>query len=229
MKGYFFIMLKLLVMCVLLSVSPVFAEDNISPKWVSNLNAARDAEQLAIVSGTHGSNANFSFHEKDNEGVWHEIISAPAFIGKNGWGKTREGDVKTPTGIYTFTMAFGINDDPGCQMGYTKVDDSHYWVGDSNSGRYNQFVSVNDYDDFDKKESEHIIDYDLAYKYCLNISWNLDCTPKKGSAIFLHCYTKNKFTGGCVAIPEEVMVKVLQHVKSGCVVVMDTSENIRNY
>ena len=72
-------MLKLLFMCMLLSVSPVFAEDNISPKWVSDLNAARDAEQLVIVSGTHGSNARFSFHEKDNDGVWHEIISAPAF------------------------------------------------------------------------------------------------------------------------------------------------------
>ena len=220
-------MLNLLAACILLFASPVWAGE--SPAWVSSLNAARDASQLAIVSGTHGSNARFSLHEKDSDGVWQEVISCPAFIGKNGWGKQREGDSKTPVGVYTFTEAFGINDDPGSPMGYTKVDDSHYWVGDSNSGRYNQFVSTRDYSDFDKKESEHIIDYDLAYKYCLNISWNIEGTPGKGSAIFLHCFTKNKFTGGCVAIPEDKMREVVRLVKPGCVVVMDTSKNIKGY
>ena len=211
----------------MLAVSPVFAED--SPEWVGSLNAAQDAQQLAIVSGTHGSNAVFSFHEKDEAGAWHQLISAPAYIGKKGWGKTREGDVKTPAGVYTFTKAFGINEDPGCPMGYTQVDSTHYWIGDSASDRYNQFVSTRDYDAFDKKESEHIIDYKPGYEYCLNISWNIDCTPKKGSAIFLHCYTKNKFTGGCVSLPEDIMREVVKLVKPGCVVVMDKSENIKGY
>ena len=207
---------------------PAFAESSNSPAWVADLQAAQDAEQLAIVSGTHGSNARFSLHEKIS-GQWQQIISCPAFIGKKGWGKTKEGDMKTPKGIYTFTMAFGINEDPGCSMGYTKVDDSHYWVGDSSSEFYNQFVSTRDYDDFNKKDSEHIIDYTLAYKYCLNISYNEDGKPGKGSAIFLHCQTKNKFTAGCVAIPENAMREVLKHVKEGCVVVMDSSKNIKNY
>ena len=208
---------------------PAFAEPISSPAWVANLKAAQNAQQLAIVSGTHGTNARFSLHEKDSSGVWHEVIHAPAYIGKNGWGKTREGDSKTPTGVYTFTEAFGINPDPGSTIGYTQVDDTHYWVGDSNSDKYNQFVSTRDYDDFSRKDSEHIIDYALAYKYCLNISWNADGTPGKGSAIFLHCYTKNKFTGGCVSIPEDVMREVVTRVKAGCVVVMDTAKNIRRY
>ncbi|MBQ9433001.1 MAG: L,D-transpeptidase family protein [Synergistaceae bacterium] len=219
----------LAALLIALYVVPSFAGSSSSPKWISDLNAAQNAQQLVIVSGTNGSNARFSFHEKDSSGLWHEVIHAPAYIGKNGWGKTREGDVKTPTGVYTFTEAFGILEDPGCPMGYTQVDDSHYWVGDSNSGRYNQFVSIRDYDDFDKKESEHIIDYNPGYQYCLNISWNSDGTPKKGSAIFLHCYTKRKFTGGCVAIPEEIMREVVMRVKAGCVVVMDTAKNIRRY
>ena len=194
-----------------------------------NIKAAEDAEQLVIVSGTKGSNAKFYFYEKNSNGEWNEIISCPAYIGKKGWGKTKEGDLKTPRGVYHFTMAFGINDDPGCEIGYTKVDDSHYWNGDSNSEKYNQFVSTRDYKNFDKKESEHIIDYDLAYKYCLNISYNEDGTPRKGSAIFLHCFTKNKFTGGCVAIPEEKMIEVLRRVKNNCVVVMDEQKNLKKY
>ena len=194
-----------------------------------SVKAAEDAEQLVIVSGTKGSNAKFYFYEKNSEGEWDKIISCPAYIGKKGWGKTKEGDLKTPRGVYKFTMAFGINEDPGCVLGYTQVDETHYWNGDSNSEKYNQFVSTRDYKNFNKKESEHIIDYDLAYKYCLNISYNEDGTPRKGSAIFLHCYTKNKFTGGCVAIPEEKMIEVLRHVKDGCVVVMDESKNLKKY
>ena len=222
---------KLFIMAMfLLIVTSSLAEAKPSPEWISELKAAQNTEQLVIVQGTKGSNAKFSFHERDNDsGEWNEIISCNAFIGKKGWGKTREGDMKTPTGVYTFTMAFGILEDPGCPMGYTQVDDSHYWNGDSNSERYNQFVSTNEYDDFSRKDSEHIIDYKLAYKYCLNISYNSDGTPSKGSAIFLHCQTKNKFTGGCVAIPESDMREVLRHVKEGCVVVMDSGNNIRKH
>ena len=220
MKIKFFLLFSL----VLILASSAFADT-----LADNINAAEDAEQLVIVSGTKGSNANFYFYEKNSDGEWNEIISCPAYIGKKGWGKTREGDLKTPRGVFHFTMAFGINDDPGCSLGYTKVDETHYWVGDSNSEKYNQFVSTRDYKNFNKKDSEHIIDYNLAYKYCLNISYNEDGTPGKGSAIFLHCYTKNKFTGGCVAIPEEKMIEVLRHVKNNCVVVMDERKNLKKY
>ena len=218
--------IKIFLLCSLILVlaSLAFAET-----LADSVNAAEDAEQLVIVSGTKGSNADFYFYEKNSNGEWEEIISCPAYIGKKGWGKTREGDLKTPRGVFHFTMAFGINDDPGCEIDYTKVDETHYWVGDSDSEKYNQFVSTRDYKNFNKKDSEHIIDYKLAYKYCLNISYNEDGTPGKGSAIFLHCYTKNKFTGGCVAIPEGKMIEVLRHVKDGCVIVMDESRNIKNY
>ena len=217
---------KFFLLCALIFAS---ASSCFAMTIADNLSVAQDAVQLAVVSGTKGSDADFYFYEKDCEGEWQEIISCPAYIGKKGWGKTREGDSKTPRGVYRFTMAFGINDDPGCDIGYTKVDETHYWVGDSNSEKYNQFVSTRDYKNFNKKDSEHIIDYKLAYKYCLNISWNEDGTPGKGSAIFLHCQTKNKFTGGCVAIPEKKMVEVLRRVKNNCVIVMDEAKNIENY
>lgn len=217
------------VLVVIFLALPSYGAGNESPKWISTLNAVRNASQIAIVSGTHGSNAVFSFHEKDSSGTWREIISCRAYIGKKGWGKTREGDMKTPRGVYTFTEAFGIREDPGCPMGYLQVDDSHYWNSDSNSDSYNRMVSTHDYDDFNRKNSEHIIDYNTAYKYALNISYNIEGTPGKGSAIFLHCQAKNHYTAGCVAIPEDKMRMVLQNVKPGCVVVMDLHKNIKDY
>ena len=184
------------------------------------LEVSKMTDQIVVVTGTGGSNADFAMYEKDENGEWQQVISTKAYIGKKGLGKTKEGDMKTPVGVFYFTEAFGIAEDPGCNIGYTQVDDTHYWCGDSNSPYYNRFVSTRDYNDFNKKESEHIIDYKLAYPYVLNISYNDEGTPGRGSAIFLHCQTKNHYTGGCVAIPKDVMVEVMQRVKGDCAVVI---------
>ncbi|MCR4818796.1 MAG: hypothetical protein K5841_07565 [Fretibacterium sp.] len=184
------------------------------------LEASKTTDQLIVVTGTGGSKAGFVMYEKDGSGDWKQVISTKAYIGKKGLGKMKEGDWKTPAGVFHFTEAFGIADDPGCPIGYTRVDDTHYWCGDSNSPYYNRFVSTRDHDDFDKKQSEHIIDYKLAYPYVLNISYNEEGEPGRGSAIFLHCQTKNHYTAGCVAIPKKVMVDVMRRVKEDCVIVI---------
>ena len=76
-------------------------------------------------------------------------------------------------------------------------------------------------------DSEHIVDYEYPYQYCLNISFNEEGTPGRGSAIFLHCFGLNKpYTGGCVAVPEYIMQMVLKRVRADCVVVIDTMENM---
>lgn len=65
------------------------------------------------------------------------------------------------------------------------------------------------------------------YQYCLNISFNEEGAPGRGSAIFLHCFgPAMPYTGGCVAIPEYIMVQVMQNVREDCVVVIDTMENL---
>ena len=196
-----------------------------SPEWVTKLDAAKNAKQLFVVAGYERSTAWISMHEKDADGSWKMIMSTPGFIGKEGLGKTKEGDGMTPVGTFKFNKAFGIADDPGCAMDYTKADDDTYWSGDSDL-MYNQMVSIKDYPDLKKDDSEHIFDYQYEYQYCLNISYNEDGTPGKGSAIFLHCFGDRKpRTGGCVAIPEEQMYFVMQHVNPDCVVVIDSMEN----
>ncbi len=206
----------------------IFRPTPLTPQEVSKLNASKTTNQLILVGGIGGSNAVFTLYVKQN-GQWREVLTTPAYIGKNGLGKTKEGDGKTPIGQFHFTKAFGIASDPGSIMDYTKVDDSHYWNGDSRSSRYNQFVSIRDYDFFDKKESEHIIEYVKPYQYCLNISYNEDGTPQLGSAIFLHCYSNNTYTGGCVAIPEDLMKKVLTIVHPQCQIVIDYLVNLASY
>lgn len=193
--------------------------------WVTNLKVAEKTNQVVVVLA-EGSSAVVSVHNKDVDGIWKEALSAEASIGKNGIGKITEGDGKTPRGEYEFTFGFGIKENPGTTFSYTQVDDSYYWVDDSDSQYYNQFVStkevVRDWD-----SAEHIMSAEESYHYVLATNYNEDCVPGLGSAIFMHC----KPTGGagCIAVSEESMIQIMKMVQPDCVLIIDDINNIYNY
>ena len=110
----------------------------------------------------------------------------------------------------------------GCRLDYHQVGEDDYWSGDGRDGyHYNEMVSIKDLPDLNTEDSEHLIDYTSEYQYCLNISYNKEGTPGLRSAIFLHCLgLQRPFTGGCVAIPQDKMITVLQNVDQDCVVVI---------
>ena len=193
---------------------------------MGDLDIAQSVSQLIVVAAGSGSTATLSMYQKSS-GEWTQILSTSAHIGKNGIGKTAEGDGKTPTGVYYFTRAFGNNSNPGTSLSYLQVDSSYYWVDDSDSVYYNQLVSTNTVT-ADWSSAEHIASYPTAYAYCLALNYNASCTPGKGSAIFLHCDT-GIATAGCIVISKSSMVTVLQNVTAGCAIVIDYSSNITNY
>ena len=197
-----------------------------SPQWVKDLPAAQTSEQMVVVAAIQGTTAWISMHEKIN-GQWEMIMTTPGFIGKNGLGKTREGDHKTPVGTFYFDCAFGIAPDPGCAMPYTQINENHYWSGNWHY-KYNQLVDVRSASaNFDTRYTEHLIDYNPHYVYALNMGYNAECTPAKGFALFMHCFgPKNPYTLGCVGLPEEKMRFVMQHIKSGCACVIDSLQNL---
>ena len=197
-----------------------------SPPWVKNLPAAKTSTQMVIVAGVQGSSAWISMHEKNSSGDWEQIMTTPGFIGKNGLGKTKESDGKTPIGTFRFNCAFGIASDPGCAIPYKQVDENLYWSGDINF-KYNKLIDVREAPaNFDKDNSEHLTDYNPDYLYALNISYNAECTPGKGSAIFMRCFDPAKpYTGGSVMIPEDKMLFVMKNVKSDCVCIINSLKN----
>lgn len=207
-----------------------------SPEWVKNLAAAKDEKtrQLFVVAGMgmDQTTATVSMHERDDNGNWRQVLSTPGFVGEKGMcldAAHEEGCKQTPIGIYHFNKAFGIADDPGCGIPYTKVTEDLYWSGDDRRGmHYNEMVDIKDYPKLDMRHSEHLIDYEYQYRYCLNISFNEEGIPGKGSAIFLHCFgAENPYSGGCVSVPEYIMKLVMQRVDEDCVVVIDTVENLK--
>ena len=206
-------------------VSSEYLSDEKVSSWVADLDIAKTASQIIVVAAD-GSSATVSMHDKEEDGTWTEILSTTGKIGRNGIGKTKEGDGKTPTGVYRFLFGFGNMPDPGCGLSYTQVDDSYYWVDDSDSAYYNQFVSTNDVaKDWDS--AEHIAGVKRSYNYVLALDYNVECIPGKGSAIFMHCTPTSG--AGCIAIPEEKMLEIIRNVKDGCVVVIDSVEGVMGY
>ena len=197
---------------------------------VSKLKLSKITDQIMLVIPTtpRSTSAKFLFYIKKGN-AWIEYIKCEAHIGRDGLGLEREDQMKTPIGAFKFTKYFGIADNPGTKLPYIKLNEYHYWISDSKSKKYNQLVDIRKYKEFDKKAGEHLINYKKAYKYAMNINYNEKGVPNKGSAIFLHCYTENPYTGGCVAIPEEKMKKVMQKVNKNCRIVIDLPINIRKY
>ena len=186
-----------------------------SPEWIASLPAAQEASQLFVVAaiGMDKTTAFISMHQMDEDGTWKQILSTPGFVGKNGLcadADHKEGCGQTPAGIYHFNKAFGIAADPGCAIPYIQVDENTYWSGDPDR-QYNQMVDLRDVPELLMDDSEHIVDYEYQYQYCL----------------FLHCFGPQKpWTGGCVAVPENIMKLIMQNVREDCVVVIDTLENM---
>ena len=122
-----------------------------SPEWVANLPAAQDADQLFVVAamGMDKTTAYITMHQKDENGVWKQILSTPGFVGRNGMcfdADRAEGCGQTPIGVYHFNKAFGIAADPGCALPYIQVDDNIYWSGDPDR-HYNEMVDIREVPD----------------------------------------------------------------------------------
>jgi L,D-peptidoglycan transpeptidase YkuD (ErfK/YbiS/YcfS/YnhG family) len=197
--------------------------------FVEDLDIASNLNQLVVVVGNGGSDCTVSFHTKDSNGIWKQQFSTDGDNGSNGISyNKREGDKKTPAGLYSFTLAFGIKSDPGSLILYRQITKYDYWVDDENSPYYNTLVNVLETPgDF---TSEHLIDHNPSYNYAMHINYNPENATGIGSAIFLHCFNGTGRTTGCVAISENYMKKLIQKLDpSAMILIVPDEEDLKNY
>lgn len=169
-----------------------------------------EVKQLLIVTQTEASEAQAAFYVR-NGNIFELQEEGHAYIGKNGLGKTKEGDSKTPTGELRIGTAFGILPNPGTAIPYIEATASLYGCEDSLF--YNRLIDTAIVH-HPNVAGEHIIDYAPAYNYALTTSYNSDCILGLGSNIYIHCKGKNPYTAGCVALDEEMMKHILQQSDS---------------
>lgn len=201
------------------SISNPSSDSTAKDSFAADLPAAASCDQMVVVKYKSGSSAVLTMHEK-TDGVWKQILSSTAYVGKNGIGKTKEGDKKTPTGTFNLKTPFGIKSNPGTSLSYLKVTKYHFWCGQSGSKYYNQLIDTRVTSLKRTSSDEYLINYKGVYNYCAFIDYNGSGEKGKGSCIFLHCTGSNKYTAGCVAVPESMMIKILKNLKSGCKIVI---------
>lgn len=157
------------------------------------------------------SSISVYFLEKSNGGWRQAMDPVEAVIGKNGFaapGEKREGDGKTPSGLFRLGMAFGYPEEVDTKMPYRQALDDDIWVDDPDAADYNRWV---------KKEQTKANSYEILkrddslYQYAIVIEYNTDPVIKDhGSAIFLHIRAASgEPTAGCVAVTEENMLEFL--------------------
>ena len=185
---------------------------------IDKINIPADSQVLITLAGSRSSDTGeLNVYTKGDDGAWKTVYAGiRAKYGMNGLYKEKEGDSKTPVGVFKMNTPFGIADSvEGFPDNYIKVDPDMYWNGDSASDRYNKLVNAKEYTAFDRSASEHLINYSGYYDYCIDTGYNYEGTPYRGSAIFLHCVINDEHTHGCIAIPKEYMTEIMKLYSEG--------------
>lgn len=170
----------------------------------------KKVKQLVFVKYTGGSKAKVMMYSKRAD-EWKCILECQGYVGQKGINKRKEGDRKTPAGVFNLTEAFGIKENPGTSMPYIDINKHLYWCADKEY--YNQLIDVRETPH--KCNGEHLIDYVPQYNYGMILNYNSKNIYKKGSAIFLHCKGKKPYTLGCIAVSEKCMIKILKNAEPG--------------
>ena len=170
------------------------------------------ATQILIVRTAQEEKEVLCFEK--NYADWNLILKTDAFIGKNGvTSHKKEGDGKTPLGLFPLGFAFGVQDFFSDKYPYHLIQDTDYWVDDIDSKDYNKLVQKND--DSDWCSAEHLINYKTEYQWAIVIEYNYqNPVSGAGSAIFLHCKGGNPYTAGCVAIAPQKLEEILNWLDS---------------
>ncbi|WP_254639571.1 L,D-transpeptidase [Cohnella sp. GbtcB17] len=171
------------------------------------------AEQVVVVEAKslRSQTGVLSLREKRSDGGWTVVLSGiPVTLGKNGIAKTKEGDDRTPSGVYPLGDAFGTASKPkALKLAYKQTTKQDYWVDDPSSADYNRWVAY-DGNPVRKWHSYERL-YQPLYKYAIVVRYNDDpIVPGRGSAIFLHLWRgADKPTAGCIAMSEPNLLKLM--------------------
>ena len=193
----------------------------------------QQSEQLVVVvtDGWTSIRARLYCFEKLN-GKWIAQFSFPAVVGKNGMAPgegpeeidfsgvspKKEGDMKSPAGLFLLGPAFGYAEKSGVkwiQMPYLQATDDLICIDDSNSRNYNQLTEKSrTHADWKTHEEMHL--QSGEYKWGIFVQYNIKPVQTgRGSCIFLHVWdSEAEGTAGCTAMEEQNIIKLLRWLQA---------------
>lgn len=176
----------------------------------------KNVEQLIAATGKKldSTKVTIRVFEK-RKGEWRRALTTmQGVIGKNGFAKNKkEGDGKSPIGMFSLGTAFGSQAKPAkLKIAYKKVTKYDFWIDDVTSPDYNKWKTYNG-NPSKKWKSFERMNHEL-YQYGAVINYNTKPIVKgKGSAIFLHIWRSEQgTTAGCVATSEKNVLTLLRWI-----------------
>ena len=187
---------------------------------VLTTSCGRQMADELVITAYEGTEAAAELRSIRKNGSVHILGRGSAYIGRNGLGKEREGDGKTPEGIFHATAAFGIMPDPGTKLRYIKVSPSVY-ACDEEGPYYNKIIDIDTTSHI--CHGEKMSELSPEYDYGIATDYNPDNIYPLGSAIFIHCKGEKKSTAGCVAVDKRFMVKILKKITEDTKIIISSS------
>jgi L,D-peptidoglycan transpeptidase YkuD (ErfK/YbiS/YcfS/YnhG family) len=184
----------------------------------------RDSSQclVGLASGWDSSHATLRLFEK-KDGQWVQVAGPwDARLGKKGliWGRgihpqpvdvplKKEGDARTPAGIFRIGGAWGYAPDATRhpRLPYRSITSRDLWVEDPASPHYNRHVRLDAEPSSAWEKKQQMKQGDSAHSLKLFIAHNAepDIIAGAGSAIFFHIWRARgaKPSAGCTTLSEE--------------------------
>lgn len=193
------------------------------------------ARQLIVTvsEGWQGTRATLLRYEREPGGSWRPVATPfAAVLGQTGlaWGRgahrspaktgepqKREGDGKSPAGVFALGSAYGYAESFGgpTALPYQQVNRRWRCVNDSTSAHYNRVLDTAEVEK-DWREAEKMRRRDELYRLVVPIDHNAilpgEQTPQAeaGSCIFLHVWRRpDSPTIGCTAMPLDKMTELI--------------------
>lgn len=164
-------------------------------------------EPISVVVGKKGLGWGIGLSATDDSNL--RIASDPV---------KREGDGKSPAGVFALGTAFGYASEPlpGLKMEYLNLNPSIECVDDPGSKHYNRIVDRSVVTP-DWNSSEHMRDVGESYRWGIVVDHNgivmgaaSPPEPGGGSCVFLHIWqSRSEGTAGCTAMSRMDLERLL--------------------
>ena len=187
------------------------------PTFAGRLETGSAKQLITVVARTRSSTQGTLRLWTKRAGCWREAAGPwTAWLGGNGTSPAkREGDRRTPTGIFGFLRTmYGVAASPGVHYPYRRLVCGDWWVEDPASPSYNLFrhVRCGSTPPF-RTNSEDLSRSPTAYRHFAVIAYNTSpVVAGRGSGIFLHVST-GRPSLGCVSLPLPRLVATLRWLR----------------
>ncbi len=163
------------------------------------------------------------YERKDTKSKWKSVGKEFEIVaGKTGlaWAQDsasesatlkKEGDGKSPAGLFPLTFAFGKAESITSMFAYRKLEAQTECVDDVESHHYNKVVGRLQVGIFDWRSSEKMATITPEYDLGVFVAYNSHPVVKgNGSCIFLHLWKDaNTPTSGCTAMAREDLERLV--------------------